>query len=68
MRPMADHNQNDFKNLVQRNETWHYLRRVPERYRNVDSRSLIKKTFKTKSIDVARMRRDVLREADDDYC
>lgn len=67
MMRMSNPEKADYKHLVARNGTWHYIRRVPDRYKHVDSRKLIKKTLKTKSIDLARMRRDDLIQADDEY-
>lgn len=53
--------------LIMRNGRWHYNRRVPGRYFAVESRRFIRSSLKTKSLDVARMRRDALEEADNAY-
>lgn len=46
---------------------WHYVRRVPFKYADFDSRGYIRKGFDTSSLEVARARRDLLAEADDLY-
>ena len=46
---------------------WHYVRRVPGKYREFDNRAFIRKGLDTKSVDVARARRDLFVEADDLY-
>jgi len=46
---------------------WYYQRRVPGRFSHVDARKRIRYSLNTKSIDVARMRRDALAEADEAY-
>jgi hypothetical protein len=43
------------------------MRRVPKRFYPYDPRSFIRTSLKTKSWDIARMRRDVLEKADDDF-
>jgi len=53
--------------LIMRNGRWHYNRRVPGRYFAVESRRFIRSSLKTKSLDVARMRRDALEDADNAY-
>lgn len=53
--------------LKQRKSRWYYVRRVPSRYADVDTRRLIKTALKTSSLEVARARRDSLAEADDLY-
>lgn len=53
--------------LKQRKSHWYYVRRVPSRYADVDTRRLIKTALKTSSLEVARVRRDSLAEADDLY-
>ena len=55
------------KLLIQRNGHWYYQRRVPRKYSHVDPRNMVKKSLDTHSIDVARMRRDALVEADNEY-
>jgi len=53
--------------LKQRKGRWYYVRRVPLRYADVDTRRIIKTALKTSSKEVARARRDALAEADDLY-
>ena len=64
---MATEEHKDFKYLVERNGTWYYVRRVPDNYAHVDSRIRVKKSLKTKSFDLARLRRNDLIKADDAY-
>jgi len=44
--------------LKNRNGRWHYRRRVPSAYEEVDKRGTIRTSLRTLSIDVARVRRD----------
>ncbi|WP_408015324.1 DUF6538 domain-containing protein [Roseibium limicola] len=44
--------------------TWYYRRRVALRVRSLDKRTSIETSLRTKSLDVARLRRDVMEEAD----
>ena len=53
--------------LNRRKGRWYYVRRVPLRYADVDTRRIIKTALKTGSKEVARARRDALAEADDLY-
>lgn len=53
--------------LHKRGNTWHYKRWVPEQYRVYEPRPYIRKALKTKSIHVARLRRDSLAQADESY-
>ncbi len=53
--------------LLKRNGRWHYNRRVPNQYLDIESRRFLRTSLKTKSIDIARMRRDALEEADNAY-
>ena len=53
--------------LKQRKGRWYYVRRVPLRYADVDTRRIIKTALKTGSKEVARARRDAHAEADDLY-
>jgi integrase len=46
---------------------WHYQRRVPVNVRDIDSRDLIRKTLRTSSLEIARLRRDAIEEADNLY-
>ena len=53
--------------LLYRNGRWHYNRRVPKQYHHVESRRHIRGSLKTKSLDIARMRRDAMEQADDEF-
>lgn len=53
--------------LKNRNGHWHYHRRVPSEYEEVDQRGTIRISLKTSSLEVARARRDAMAEADDLY-
>lgn len=53
------------KFLKARGGWWHYVRRVPERFKDVDKRCLIQVALRTQSLEVAMMRRNGLAEADD---
>ena len=43
---------------------WYYRRRVPLNVRDLDKRFSIEASLKTKSLEVARARRDAMEEAD----
>ena len=51
--------------IKNRNGKLHYVRRVPKYARPFDDRDRIEITLKTSDIKIARIRRDVLQEADD---
>jgi len=53
--------------LLKRADSWHYNRRTPKRYAHIENRTVIRASLRTKSIDVARMRRDAFEAADDAY-
>ncbi|KAB1113596.1 tyrosine-type recombinase/integrase [Neorhizobium galegae] len=53
--------------LKQRGGNWHYVRRVPEHVAFLDPRKLIQTSLKTRSLDVAKLRRDSNELADDLY-
>jgi len=53
--------------LEQRGHTWYYVRRVPSRYRVVDSRRRVKAALHTDSLTIARERRDAMMDADEHY-
>lgn len=53
--------------LLRRGGRWHYHRRVPGKFRSVDSRTFVRVSLDTEMRNVARMRRDALVEADDAY-
>ena len=53
--------------LYQRGNAWNYKRRVPSKYKHVDSRSKVRASLDTKSLDIARIRRDAMERADEAY-
>jgi len=53
--------------LYQRGHAWNYKRRVPSKYKHVDSRSKVRASLETKSLDIARIRRDAMERADEAY-
>lgn len=53
--------------LKDRNGSWHYIRRVPAHLAYLDGRQLIQLSLKTRSLDVAKLRRDSNELADDLY-
>jgi len=53
--------------LKNRNSHWHYHRRVPLAYEELDRRGTIRTSLKTTSLEVARVRRDAMAEADELY-
>lgn len=53
--------------VIQRGNRWHYVRCVPSEYTDIDPRSIVRQSLKTESLEVARVRRDALSQADDDY-
>ncbi|MBD8875408.1 DUF6538 domain-containing protein [Roseibium polysiphoniae] len=53
--------------LKQRQGRWHYIRRVPKRVGHLDGRGKIEISLTTNSLDVARLRRDAMEEADTLY-
>ena len=55
------------QHLQRRGGRWHYIRRVPARFRKLDTRGTIRTALGTSSLQVARARRDAMVEADDQY-
>lgn len=53
--------------LEQRGHRWYYVRRVPTRFMEVDSRRRIKVALLTDSLSIARERRDVRMDADEHF-
>jgi len=51
--------------LVCRNGHWHYHRRIPSTFSHVDQRTYSKASLKTTSLEIARIRRDAMVEADE---
>lgn len=47
-----------------RGDTWHYVRRVPKAVRHIDNRTLIYRSLDTDSRKVARLRRDICADED----
>lgn len=58
---------NPDKFLIKRAGYWHYQRRVPGKFKHIDSRLLVRKTLDTSNVEIARIRRDALVEADDAF-
>lgn len=46
---------------------WYYFRRAPARYGDFDDQTFTKKSLKTRSIVIARERRDAIVRANEDY-
>ena len=57
----------DDRHLQKRGGRWHYVRRVPKRYQELDARKTIRCALHTESTEVARLRRDALEAADDEF-
>ena len=55
------------QHLQRRGGRWHYIRRIPARFRKLDTRGTIRTALDTSSLQVARARRDAMVEADDQY-
>lgn len=55
------------RHLKEKHGHWHYQRRVPKRYAPFDPRGVIECSLRTKSLEIARMRRDAMEESDDLY-
>lgn len=53
--------------LNNRKGTWYYVRRVPDSASGFDQRTFSRASLRTKSLEVARTRRDAMAEADDLY-
>ena len=53
--------------LIKRGNYWFYKRRIPKQYRSFDEREFIRKTLGTSSLEIARLRRDALEQADNDF-
>jgi len=51
--------------LILRGDIWYYQRRVPKKFRHVESRPIVRSSLNTDSLIIARRRRDALVEADD---
>jgi len=51
--------------LEQRGHRWYYVRRVPTRFKSVDRRRIVRKALSTDSLSIARERRDVMMDADE---
>ena len=60
-------NSQETKMLICRAGHWHYHRRVPRKYRHVDHRTFVRKSLNTTSLEIAKLRRNALVEADDQY-
>jgi len=53
--------------LKKRGGIFHYYRRVPARFQEFDTRGTIRVSLRTGSLEIARMRRDNLEMADEEY-
>ena len=53
--------------LLKRGKRWYYQRRVPGQFSHLDQRRFAKVSLKTESLEIARVRRDQLADADDEY-
>lgn len=51
--------------LKERRSNWHYVRRVPAHIAFIDDRGTIQTSLKTRSLEVAKLRRDAHERADD---
>lgn len=54
----------DNRRLKRKRAYWHYQRRVPKRYESIDDRGVVECSLRTKSIEIARLRRDAMEESD----
>ena len=55
------------KYLRRRGENWHYYRRVRSKFQAFDGRGTIRLSLGTSSLETARLRRDELASADEEY-
>jgi len=55
------------RHLKQKFGYWHYQRRVPKRYSDFDPRRMVECSLRTKSLEVARLRRDAMEQSDDHF-
>ena len=55
------------RHLQARGQRWHYVRRVPTKYADIDNRVTIRVSLSTDSLETARKRRDEMEVADDLY-
>lgn len=55
----------DLKYLQKRGDQWHYIRRVPKRYRGIDTRGTIRRSLGTDSLQKARQLRNAQVEEED---
>ena len=53
--------------LTRRGDRWYYQRLVPGRFAHVDPRPRVRYSLRTSSLEIARLRRDALAEADLSY-
>lgn len=53
--------------LILRRGLWYYKRRVPKKFKAYDSREFVRKSLGTDTLEIARLRRDALEQADDDF-
>lgn len=55
------------KYLYMRGEYWNYKRNVPQKFRHVEPRPRVRVALNTRSLELARAKRDALVIADDNY-
>jgi len=53
--------------LLKRGGQWYYSRRPPVRFRELETREYVRVSLRTSSLEIARMRRDALEVADNEY-
>lgn len=58
---------NEDRYLQKRGRNWHYVRRVPAAFSEVDPRVTVRIALRTPNLEIARARRDAMEEADDEY-
>ena len=51
--------------LEQRGQRWYYVRRVPARFKSIEKRRIVRKTLCTDSLTIARERRDMMMDTDE---
>jgi len=51
--------------LEQRGQRWYYVRRVPARFKSIDKRRIVRTTLCTDSLTIARERRDMMMDTDE---
>ena len=57
----------DDRHIMKRGDRLYYMRRIPSQFREYDSRRFVRRSLKTTSIEIARLRRDALEAADEEF-